>query len=991
MKQKQLLLFLLLALLSLGPSAKAQYTLQPGDKVTTDEGIFVVSGNNLISNPNFADGLTGWKAGDGSALSETNFEVQPTGGPAGLPCLHALKGAGSGSAQSVKTGWPLETGKTYVFRCYAYRTASGMSSNTQYSRLYLSDSETGTNQQIATINYAADNWTLTQIVFTATRPYLVVNLGWLNAASSFTAFYLGEVTASTELSTDKLEASIAEARQLLADTEEGNGKGQYPTAARSDLQTAITTAEGTLSTATEQTQLNEANTALQAAINTYKARKNPPFQIGVGYNITHVGSGKNLTALDGGVKIKTSDSSDSTQVFYFVPASSGDGYNIHDANGTYIYKDPSSNWEMKSGTTIDLTSKDALFTVVDNDTYVLIKNANRSYLGTDATSDGASVYDDKNGDSDNHRWVLTKHTPTAALEALISSAHDLWATTEVGNEYYQVPQSAADDLASAIDEARDACTASATFEQAEAACTALQAAITAFNNAFNPLPDWADGQTYIIRHSSGLALTATESGNATITSVAESGASQQQLFSLEKAGTLANQYTLRSVGNGTLLSALGSWDTEWTTANTSDSTVILVERLNGKYLGLKFIVSDTYLGSDATTDGSSLYFNKGAAVNSYWTIEPNITAALDRTAYNAALAIADSLVSATVIGYKKGMYDQADFDAFKTELASLRSSAGKAQTQEDLDAVTALMRTAIEDYKAKAHKTDILNRKDLQAELVKANKTHDTAVAGDCNGQYPAAAITALQQAIIDAQAVADEENVSQEAIDDALARLKQAEADFAANKVVIDYTALQAAIVEAQKALADNADFKGEGAGKIPAEAFEALETAVADAQAAMRDNQLNQTAVEATAQSLGDALTTFLASRVSNDYTELQALVDEATELIGKAERGEITYEPEYLDDLKASLEKNGAALESADQEVIDKAAKMLRRDITIFKIMVTGVDGVTCDDLSKAGVQVKVYDLNGRQVSKAERGVYIICVTADGATTSRKVSMK
>ena len=483
MKQKQLLLLMLMALLSLGPSAKAQYTLQPGDKVTTDEGIFVVSGNNLISNPNFADGLTGWKAGDGSALSETNFEVQPTGGPEGLPCLHALKGAGSGSAQSVKTGWPLETGKTYVFRCYAYRTASGMSSNTQYSRLYLSDSETGTNQQIATINYAADNWTLTQIVFTATRPYLVVNLGWLNAASSFTAFYLGEVTASTELSTDKLEASIAEARQLLADTEEGDGKGQYPTAARTDLQTAITTAEDALSTATEQTQVNEANTVLQAAINTYKARKNPPFQIGVGYNITHVGSGKNLTALDGGVKIKTSDSSDSTQVFYFVPASSGDGYNIHDANGTYIYKDPSSNWEMKSGTTIDLTSKDALFTVVDNDTYVLIKNANRSYLGTDATSDGASVYDDKNGGSDNHRWVLTKHTPTAALEALISSAHNLWATTEVGNEYYQVPQSAADDLASAIDKARDACTASTTFEQAEAACNALQAAITTFNNA----------------------------------------------------------------------------------------------------------------------------------------------------------------------------------------------------------------------------------------------------------------------------------------------------------------------------------------------------------------------------------------------------------------------------------------------------------------------------------------------------------------------------
>lgn len=991
MKQKHLLLLMLLALLTFGLSAKAQYTLQVGDKVTTDEGVYVVSGPNLISNPNFAEGLTGWKAGDGSALSETNFEVQPAGGPAGLSCLHALKGAGSGSAQSVKTGWALETGKTYVFRCYAYRTASGMASNTQYSRLYLADSETGTNEQIATINYQGDSWALTQIVFKATRPYLVVNLGWLNAASSFTAFYLGEVTASSELSTDKLEASIAEARELLANTEEGDGKGQYAATVRSALQAAIATAEGVLSTATEQAQLNEANTALQTAITTYKAQKNPPFQVGVGYNIANVGAKMNLTALDGGVKIKTPDSADSTQVFYFVPAPTGDGYNIHDANGTYIYKDPNSNWEMKSGTGIDLTSKDALFTVVDNDTYVLIKNANRANLGTDATTDGASVYDDKNGGAATHQWVLTKHTPTAALETLIATARQLLAGTEVGTEYYQVPQSAADELSAAISTATAACTPSVTFEEAEAAYNTLQTAIATFNNAFNALPDFADGQTYIVRHSSGLALTATTTGNASITTVAAEGASQQQLFTLEKAGSLDNQYTLRSVSDGTYLSALGDWNTEWAPSNANDSTIIRVERLNGKYLGLQFIVSGTYLGSDATTDGSLLYFDKAAVSNSYWTIEPNITVVLDRTNFNATWAIADSLVKATVIGYKKGMYFQADLDAFKTELASLRSSASKAQTQEALDAVTAQLATAIETYKGKAHQTDILNRNDLQTELVKAGKTHDAAVAGDRNGQYPAEAIMALQQAIIDAQAVADQEDATQDNIDAALETLKQAEANFATTKVTIDYAALQTAIAEAQKALADNADYKGEGAGKIPAENFTSLETKIAEAQAAMRDNLLNQAAVATTAQQLNEAVTAFLNSRVLNDYTELQALVDEATDLIGKAERGEITYYPEYLDDLKASLEKNGAALESTDQDVIDKAVKMLRRDITIFQIMVTGVDRITIDDLNRAGIEMKVYDLNGRQVNKATHGVYVIRITADGVTTTRKVTMK
>lgn len=991
MKQTSLLLLVLLALLGFGLPTQAQYTLQQGDKISTDDGVFVVSGQNLIANPNFEQGLSGWKAGDGSALSEANFEVQLTGGPDGMSCLKALGGAGSGSAKSVKTGWAVETGKTYVFRCYAYRTASGMSSNTQYSRIYQSDSESGTNEQIATINYKADTWTLTQIVFKATRPYLVVNLGWLNAASSFTAFYLGEVTASSELMTDKLQASIDEAKQLLANTEEGTGKGQYTATVRATLQTAIATAEGVLANATEQTQLNDANSALQTAIATYKANKNQPFQVGVGYNITNVAANMNLATLDGGVKIKTADSADSTQVFYFVPAASGDGYNIHDANGTYIYKDPNSNWEMKSGADIDPTSKDALFTVVDNDTYVLIKNANRSYLGTDATTDGASVYDDKNGSAASHQWVLTKHTPTAALEALIATARKMLEETEVGSEYYQVPQSAADDLTAAINAAVAVMTPSVTFEEANAAANTLQKAIATFNASFNALPDFADGQSYIIRHNGGCALTATETGNASITTVAEDGAAQQQLFTLEKAGTIDNQYTIRSVSNDTYLSAFGTYNTQWVTSNASDSTIVRVERLNGKYLGLKFIVSDTYLGSDAATNGSALYFDKGAVANSYWTIEPNISVVLDRAAFKATMAVADSLIKATVVGYKKGMYAQEDLNAFKAQVASLRSSANKAKTQEDLDAVTAQLAAANEAYKAKAHTEDIIYRGDLQAEIAKASKTHAAAVAGDHNGQYPAEAIDALGQAIDAAQQAANAEETTQETIDAALATLKQAEADFAATKVVIDYAQLQTAIATAQQALADAADAKGEGPGKIPAAAFTTLETLVANAQAAIRDNQLNQEAVTATAQQLNEAVTTFLNSRVMNDYTELQALVDEATDLIGKAERGEIAYYPEYLDDLKASLEKNGAALESTDQDVIDKAAKMLRRDITIFQIMVTGVDRITIDSLNKAGVQMKVYDLNGRQLNQAKHGVFIISVTTDGVTTSRKVSVK
>jgi len=68
-----------------------------------------------------------------------------------------------------------------------------------------------------------------------------------------------------------------------------------------------------------------------------------------------------------------------------------------------------------------------------------------------------------------------------------------------------------------------------------------------------------------------------------------------------------------------------------------------------------------------------------------------------------------------------------------------------------------------------------------------------------------------------------------------------------------------------------------------------------------------------------------------------------------------------------------------------------KMLRRDIPIFKIMVTGIDSVTLDNLNRDGMQVKVYDLNGRRVNSAARGIYIIRITADGVTTTHKVAVK
>ena len=167
MRTKQLLLALLLSLIGIHVAEAESYTPVKGGKIVTDDGIYIVTGDNIIPNSDFSEGLTGWKAGDNSDLSADNFEIIPDGGPDGGPCIHALGGAGSSSNQTIKTGWAIESGKTYVFTVWAYRTQSGMSSNTQYSQVWQSNSENDANTEIGKIKYQADTWVQSQFVFTA--------------------------------------------------------------------------------------------------------------------------------------------------------------------------------------------------------------------------------------------------------------------------------------------------------------------------------------------------------------------------------------------------------------------------------------------------------------------------------------------------------------------------------------------------------------------------------------------------------------------------------------------------------------------------------------------------------------------------------------------------------------------------------------------------------------------------------------------------------
>jgi hypothetical protein len=121
-----------------------------------------------------------------------------------------------------------------------------------------------------------------------------------------------------------------------------------------------------------------------------------------------------------------------------------------------------------------------------------------------------------------------------------------------------------------------------------------------------------------------------------------------------------------------------------------------------------------------------------------------------------------------------------------------------------------------------------------------------------------------------------------------------------------------------------------------------------------------------------------------------------------------GEYTYLQEDYDDLRASLAEAEALLSSTDQDAIDRAVKILRRDIALLEqnmvvgisgthggIVVRTLDGRIVIDNLPYGASVSIFSLAGRQVAtdttaKLPRGVYVVRINI-GKTITHTVTVK
>jgi hypothetical protein len=238
-----------------------------GDTLSIGGKKYKILSTNLVTNPGFESDFTGWTDATTSAatLTSAKFSISATGGVNNSKYLIGLNSENSSSSGSIGTGWPVTSGKTYLFAFQVkYLTTTTAAASEIYLKTSLTNDKTANTETSVLINSTQVNgasaWTQNFVYFTNTNPaysYLQVRFRWLGNRLGFDDFMLYEATEV--VNTAALQTAITNAQAIYNATAIG----------AANLQTAITTAQGYL-TSTSSTDVTTAIANLQKAILTYK-------------------------------------------------------------------------------------------------------------------------------------------------------------------------------------------------------------------------------------------------------------------------------------------------------------------------------------------------------------------------------------------------------------------------------------------------------------------------------------------------------------------------------------------------------------------------------------------------------------------------------------------------------------------------------------------------------------------------------------------------
>ena len=289
--------------------------------------------------------------------------------------------------------------------------------------------------------------------------------------------------------------------------------------------------------------------------------------------------------------------------------------------------------------------------------------------------------------------------------------------------------------------------------------------------------------------------------------------------------------------------------------------------------------------------------------------------AVDKTALTAAIKTANAKVKAAVAGTGIGQYPQAAIDTFKTAISAAQKVLdNKSAKQTEVDQAVTTLKAA--QTKFDAAKITTVDKTALTTAIEAATTKADAAVAGTGMGQYPQAAINALNAAIDTAQEVADDSAATEDEVAKAVTSLKAAVTTFDAAKITtVDKTALTAAIEEASEKA--DAAVAGTGVGQYPQSAIDTFNAAIDAAQEIADDSTATESEVAQAVTNLKAAVIAFDAAKITTvDKAALTAVIEEASTKAKRAVAG--THVGEYP---QSAIDALNAAIDAA-QEVADDA---------------------------------------------------------------------
>ena len=263
---KTKLQYLAIVALTLTVSLAVSAQNQIGDTITVNGVEYKILSNNLIPNPGFEVGFTGWTDATTSAneLSSTNFTLTASGGIDNSKYFIGLKNESSSSAGSIGTGWPIQAGKTYYFSYnIKYESTTAAAGKEQWIKVSLTNDKTASAEPLILIDGANVNagglWILNETTFTNSNPgyaFIMARFRWLSGRLGFDNFSLYEIQELVNI--PALQAAIDEAKSILDPSAQG----------ASELQAAITSAESFL-TSTSSLAVKKAISDLNLAVRAY--------------------------------------------------------------------------------------------------------------------------------------------------------------------------------------------------------------------------------------------------------------------------------------------------------------------------------------------------------------------------------------------------------------------------------------------------------------------------------------------------------------------------------------------------------------------------------------------------------------------------------------------------------------------------------------------------------------------------------------------------